>query len=329
VADALGPDRYHWRAPFFARTAVGAVEFPAITQEEMDLEIDQAAYGGLDYWVFVAYARRSPMSGALDFYLSSPRRGNLKFCLFTELGEWGTANAPSAEIQRHLELMRDDSYIRVFENRPLYFLGFIDELKIEQHWGSIGALRNQMDAFRDQARMRGLGNPYLVLDGNLQSIDRIARELEGDAVSAYALQDRVVDGAFAALSDIAENGWRKLAQSGLPVLPTVMTGWDRRPRIEHPVPWEASQKPGVGLDYYFEQGKPREIAQQVSTALSWIAEQPRDLQAPAVVIYAWNENDEGGWLIPTGACEHQRLTALHQALASDHMEPKPFCGSAK
>ncbi|MDR3571112.1 MAG: hypothetical protein P4L81_02850 [Candidatus Pacebacteria bacterium] len=326
VTESLAPDKYHWRAPFFAHSMPGALEFPKLTQDEMDLEIEQAAYAGIDYWAFVAYGPQNPMSRALDNYLSSRLRAKVKFCLFANLTNWGIKQSPSADISKHLDLMQTDSYVRVMGGRPLYFLGFIDDAKIQARWGTVQALRNQIANFRTQARARGLYDPYIVLGANPSSINSLARQLGGDAVGAYAFFDQVANGSYADLSTIAWNGWRKLAESGLPVVPTVMAGWDRRPRVEHPVPWEPSQKPLVGMENYFQAGTPQEIAQQVSAALAWISAQPLEHQAPAILIYAWNENDEGGWLIPTGACDHSRLKALHDARVINQSEPEPFCG---
>lgn len=33
-----------------------------------------------------------------------------------------------------------------------------------------------------------------------------------------------------------------------------------------------------------------------------------------MLIYAWNENDEGSWLMPTLPCQTDRPDALHQVL---------------
>jgi hypothetical protein len=52
----------------------------------------------------------------------------------------------------------------------------------------------------------------------------------------------------------------------------------------------------------------------LTQSLRWIAAQAPDQQAPVALIYAWNENDEGGWLMPTWPCQTDRLDALHQVL---------------
>jgi hypothetical protein len=52
----------------------------------------------------------------------------------------------------------------------------------------------------------------------------------------------------------------------------------------------------------------------LTQSLRWIAAQAPDQQAAVALIYAWNENDEGGWLMPTWPCQTDRLDALHQVL---------------
>jgi hypothetical protein len=104
-----------------------------------------------------------------------------------------------------------------------------------------------------------------------------------------------------------------------------MTGWDRRPRVEHPVPWERQQRPGAGIEYYFGAPRPEELSAHLRRALAWIQCQPADRRAPATLIYAWNENDEGGWLVPTVPCDTRRLEALHATLARGQQGQQPNC----
>jgi hypothetical protein len=167
-----------------------------------------------------------------------------------------------------------------------------------------------------------------VLGGGPKEIAALAPMLGGDAVGAYAISDGRGTGDYAALVRIAEAGWRTLTDAGLPVVPTVMTGWDRRPRVEHPVPWEREQRPGAGIEYHFAAPRPEEIAAHLRDALSWLQQQPADRRAPAALIYAWNENDEGGWLVPTLPCNTRRLEALHAALAPGKPGRQPGCALA-
>jgi hypothetical protein len=317
VENSLSPEKYRWRTPFFAEDCShdsGCVSFPAITQEEMDKEIGQAVFAGLDYWAFAAYGSDDPMSKALYQFRASPVADSLRYCLFTELGRWGTHTKLTALPQEHIGLMADRNYLRVPGDRPLYFLGFITSAAVERNWQGVAGLRGQLERFRENAAKAGLANPYLVLAGEQNFLIREAGNIGADAIGSYALTIGNGRGTFAELTQIAERGWNQLGNSQLPVVPTVMTGWDRRPRIEHPVPWEAKQRPGEGIGNFFAAPTKKELADHLTRALTWISTQPSNQQAPAVLIYAWDENDEGGWLVPTRPCQTDRLEALRQVL---------------
>jgi hypothetical protein len=93
-----------------------------------------------------------------------------------------------------------------------------------------------------------------------------------------------------------------------------MSGWDRRPRVEHPVPWEKYQKPGAGIEKYYQAPQPDELASHLQHALDWTRGHPKSTSANAILIYAWNENDEGGWLVPTLSEGDARLLAIKRVL---------------
>ncbi len=48
--------------------------------------------------------------------------------------------------------------------------------------------------------------------------------------------------------------------------------------------------------------------------LDWVARYPETAEANAILIYAWNEIDEGGWLVPTLAEGTARLDAIKKVL---------------
>jgi hypothetical protein len=314
VQRSLSPEQYRWRLPFFAhQSADGSVTFWPISQGLIDREIEQATYAGLDFWAFVAYSGEDPMSTALKYYISSTKRAHIKFCLFCELVRWGSVSESSALIAEHLSIMSTDSYVRLPGGRPLYFLGFISERLVSQRWGSMDALRSQIDRFRRSAEAVGVGNPYLVVSGSRWDSIEWAAELGADAVTAYAIADFKGSGSYEALAQYSEEGWSTLSAAGLPVVPTVMTGWDRRPRISHPVPWEQWQEVNVGLQHYYDSPSQNGLSDHLSHALQWARSRDGGC-SPIVLVYAWNENDEGGWLIPTLSCNEDRLQAVRNVL---------------
>ena len=214
----------------------------------------------------------------------------------------------------HAALLRHPAYRRVLDGRPLYFLGFLTDRMITERWGGIAGLRAAIERFRAAAVDAGAGNPYLVLMARPDPGVRLAAALGADAIGAYAIAEAEPAAPFARLAQLAERRWDEYAEAGLAVVPTIMTGWDRRPRIEAPVPWEAWQRPGAGLDRYYEAPTPAELAGHLQRGLDWIAAKPRAAPARAALIYAWNEHDEGGWLCPTLPFDDRRIEAVRGIL---------------
>ncbi|WP_177243083.1 hypothetical protein [Bradyrhizobium sp. Gha] len=321
----MAPEKYRWRVPFFAEVQPGKMpKFPPISQAEMDLEIRQASFAGLDYWAFVAYGNDDSMSLALSKYLTSRNRDLVKFCLFTELSHWGTVSHPAKLISEHIALMGRKEYVRVQDARPLYFLGFIDKKSVTERWGSNDGLRNEIQDFRSRCVASGAGNPFIVLAGTASEIEDWS-SLPGDAIGAYVVSDPRGSGSYASLTQLVERRWQSMARHGLPVVPTVVTGWDRRPRVEHPVPWEHNQKPGEGSEFYFDAPTADQIAAHLRKAIQFASARTDGKKAPAILVYAWNENDEGGWLVPTSPCDTQRLEAFHSVLSTEPLSHNPKC----
>jgi hypothetical protein len=64
---------------------------------------------------------------------------------------------------------------------------------------------------------------------------------------------------------------------------------------------------------------PWEIADHLRRSLERTEREPKACPARAVIVYGWNENDEGGWLVPTlnpdGSPNTERLDAVRKVLA--------------
>jgi hypothetical protein len=105
-------------------------------------------------------------------------------------------------------------------------------------------------------------------------------------------------------------------ESGAKVVPLVTAGWDRRPRVMNPVSWETPPRRSDEMDYYYASPSPRELAAHLQRALSWCARHRGAAEANAILIYAWNELDEGGWLVPSLGPDPGtgRLDAIRSAL---------------
>jgi len=316
VETSLGPKRWHSRLPFFAKVISDSeVRIEGNTQEVMDREIAYAKRAGLDYWAFVTYEPDDAMSQGLKLYLSSTRKRDIRFCLITEHGRWGNRPTYRGKIKRFVELMADASYQKVAGGRPLLYLGFLREEGIRQNWGSVQEFRRAVDEFRALAKQAGLANPYVVImDFQPERGKQLADALGCDAISSYATSAREAAAPYSALAAHAAGFWERSKATGAKAVPFVMSGWDRRPRVEHPVPWETYQKPGEGIELYYETPRPAELAAHLSDGLRWVKKNADAAEANALLIYAWNENDEGGWLVPTLLEGDARIEAVRRVL---------------
>ena len=304
VERTLGPEKYRDRLPWFATVLDDkTVSIVGGTQETMDEEIRLAAAAGLNYWAFVAYPEHDSMSKGLQLYLESKRGDTIKFCviLHNNLGvrseEW------PREQERFVTMLRNPRFQTVLDGRPLVYL--------------FSANLERFKELRERVTQEGI-NPYYVYMGWNPPKEYVIQKSNGfDAVSAYANSAQVK--TFAELAQTVEQqGWQRAAEAGVRYIPLVTTGWDKEPRKENPVSWEKDaayhKQP-----FFPSQAMPEEISQHLHRSLEFVEAHPDVCEAQAVIMYAWNEHDEGGWLVPTwrkdGHSDNRRLDAVRTVLS--------------
>jgi hypothetical protein len=312
---SLNPRQYRHRAPFFARVDTNDVlKIGGYTQKIVDQEIAFAKAGGIDYWAFLLYDENNSMSQGLSLYRQSAKRKDVNFCAIASAGTFGPPSKWQAGIERIVGLMKEPGYQTVCGGRPLLYLFRLEDKWI-QAWGGPDASRRLFDNLRGSVKASGCGNPYIVLmHYNAATAKRASDVIGADALSDYAQSVNAAGAPYAELAATARAYWEKCAATGAEVVPLAMAGWDRRPRVEHPVPWETWQKPGAGMEKFVVAPTPKELAAHIGDAMAWAGARPKQCPARTVLIYAWNEHDEGGWLCPTlgpdGRPEKSRLDAI-------------------
>jgi len=180
---------------------------------------------------------------------------------------------------------------------------------------------SRFNELREAARKAGLRDPYLVYMGWSPERDwAVAQELGFDAISAYALGGDGGGPYQALVADVENVQWDFCSRHEIPFVPLVQTGWDKRPRMDNPVPWERDASYHKARKYY-ETATPGEITAHLGRALDWAEQHPAPCAAKVVIMYGWNEHDEGGWLVPTwsadGTPNTERLDAVKRALNRD------------
>jgi hypothetical protein len=328
---SLGQRKYHFRLPWFARVlGDDRVSVNGDSQAIVEREIAYAAQAGLNYWAFVDYAgEAADMHIALNRYLAAKDKRGVRYCFVEEgarLDRVGTAGWP-----RLVEHFRSADYQTVLDGRPLLFV-FVKTTKLgKPDW----------EELKRQTIAAGMKTPYLVLMG--WNPDQDARDMAAlgfDAVSAYARGGSysMAQPSYAEqCAMIRRDHWEKWHALRVPIVTFASAGWDTRPRNERPPSWmkdEVKAEPDLTPP---SQQRPlidavtatsEELAAHVREAIKW-TQTNRDLNpANAVILYAWNEHDEGGWLQPTlgtdGKPDESRIKALRSVLvASRSVVTKP------
>lgn len=282
-------------------------------QATIDAEIAAAAPANL-HWVFLFYSRPSPLMNAFDLFQTSAHKADIDWCMMRPADDFGTTGAYAAKVSETVALMGQSNYKKVMSGRPLLYVYYVPTML--DVWGySLANFKAALDAVRAGAIAAGLANPYIVLTADIGSIVSAKVALGVDAVTSYI--SGVNPGPGKDYADLRADDaayWATMAATGFSTVPIVMAGWDRRPRIERPVQWEPYQKPHIGMDQYYASGTDAQIVAHLADAKAYALANPSICPANTLLLYAWNEHDEGGWLAPTlGDPDGDRLATLAAA----------------
>lgn len=244
--------------------------------------MEYAIEAGIDYFGYVWYS--SDMRAARDFHTTSKYKNDVKLCAVFD----GNAIGKKYAREEMAVLLKEEYYMTVLDGRPLmYYFGAS---------GNISAIADDIEYYRGLCVTLGLPAPFAVVMnlGASESFGAYA-----DAVSNYAIfGSKGV--TFRELMNIGIRTWNNHAADQMQFVPTVTTGWHNGPRIDNPVTWT---KPNA--DSWVEYATDAEIQEHMENALWYMQQQKNSLftMANTVMIYAWNEHDEGGWICPTLAVD--------------------------
>jgi hypothetical protein len=305
---SLGPSKWQFRAPLHTKVLSSAKIQFAATQQTFDDEINAAAQGGLKYWAYLMYGQNGiidlehSMMQGLAFHRASKIKERMRYAMMITIGTLGSTENCDIAIGKIVGLMRDTNYLTVLSGRPVIYLYYEAPL-LKIYWGSsLGNLSGAVDKLRSASKSSGLGNPYIVVMAAPPVVAESVRSaVRGDAISAYAtsIQARS-DTPYAELASAVRSYWTaERDASGSGIIPTVMIGWDTRPRKEHPPAYDRSDHSHVDVSAHVAPPTPAEFAAECRAAVKFIDDNPRGCNSRLALIYAWNEDSEGGPLEPT------------------------------
>lgn len=319
----LGPAQWRGRLPFYGKeTGPDTVEIRADTQAVMDQEIAYAQKAGLDYWAYCFHRptdlSQEPDEYALRLHLASAHKTDVHFC-FVMMGQgwWGPVDEYGRAAERLAEYLADPAYQKVEGDRPLLYVYYTENLA--KHFGGDEQARAALDLIRSKAVDEGLGPPLIVAQvWHAEEGARLVDSLGFDAISAYAMVDLANWGdqeyPYSNLVAGDRAFWDSCRATGKQVIPLVSAGWDNRPRWRDPERYEELYKSRPRGPWYV-QPTAAELAANLQSALDWMEANPEATEPRAVLMYAWNESDEGGWLVPTLDEGTARLDAIAEVLA--------------
>jgi hypothetical protein len=284
----LSPAKYQHRAPFFVAAAgPDFIQFKPLSQEIMDTEIGYAIQAGIDYWAFDWYPPGSGLELARNFFLASQRRELLKWCVILGTNAFDMQrDAPwlAAEFAK-------PGYQKVLDGRPLIYI-FTPIPRAD-----LAALR--------KLSLNSCGKaPYVaVMDWTAKGAAQTCETLGADAITMYTAG--------------TEKNWNDFSQLK-ELIPNVSTGWDPTPFRDTHVAWYPAGN--IAPDFVGWSATPKQLVASVKAAFVWTRAHPEKVPADTILVYAWNEHAEGGWLCPTYRPQGpntERIDALHQWLADD------------
>lgn len=288
----LSPQKYRTMTPFYADVVdENRIDYHFRSQAEYDRELQYAIRAGIDYFSYVfyptagsrAHLQTSPSDCSHRVYeLNYARRMHQSSKLRDKIGMaaiMGSHPFLEADYEELAELLQQPYYEKI-NKRPLVYL--FRRIKKED-----------IEGVRRAVKKLGGAAPMFVVMFNHLPIPEDADLSLVDGISAYACTHGDITRYEELLSGaIADNEGR--AEKCEMTVPLFSTGWNPAPRLEIPSPWVKYKQ----IDYA-KNATPEELLRGGEVFADWIKESLGEKFAGHIMIFAWNEFEEGGWICPT------------------------------
>ena len=261
----------------------------------MEKQIDLAADNGIEFFLFCWYWRdtkgpinveaieQAPAHTSMNLYLKARNKNRIKFGLLV-------ANHDGAEIigpenwgkatQYWMKYFKDPQYVKV-DGKPLVVI-----------FSTKGIQNGDMEVMQSVSKKEGLPRG-LSIGGCGNTTDK-----SFDLRTHYNINPGYVAGheahKYSELIEPHKKNW--VGTEKQPYIPEVTVGWDKRP-------WEdksGNGKGGAKEGWYFPDRTPKEFKDFLKDAVTWMDQHPtQTTRERYMLVYAWNELGEGGYLVPT------------------------------
>ena len=260
----------------------------------------------------------SILNNALSLYLNAPNRQRLQFSLLVanhagfRIGpkDWPTVT------NTWIDLFKQPTHLTI-DGRPLII--FFSPRELISSFGSPQAVNKALEDFRTKAQTAGAKPPLIAAcstpgpEHGWDKLDQLA-DAGFDLFTGYnypgaGATPNQKKQTFASLTAGHVGIYNLFAQKNVrPYIPAVTTGWDMRP-------WEKPDLPEPKMSVYYPDRSPAAVTTAIRAAISWLDQNPaKTPKDRLILLYAWNENGEGGYLTPTKADGDAYLNSVPAAL---------------
>lgn len=327
-ARCLSPAAYHYRIPFFGKVnnvvvedefENGCCEFPEFTFDIWKREIELMDDCGIDFVAYLWSEKNVNAAGAYQYHIQNKGLGKLKMCAILQ--------SMDQDLNAMADAMTEDYWYCVDGMPVVYIYGGKDVCTEE----FVRVIRKKV-ALAQYAKNGEVGEPAYIIAQGLNSYSAAmgcaSRGL--DATGWYAIsasgvisEERKAEWHVGdpeeeefvkrqTFKELASGGLKMMentsqAYTALSISPVITLGYNTEPRLQNPTSWMTTDTTS-GLcynGYTVEDPTPEEITQNVLDVLNWNKKNTNKFFCNTVLIYCWNEYDEGGWFAPTLACDAQ------------------------
>jgi hypothetical protein len=255
--------------------------------EIMEQQIDLAADNGVAFFAFCWYWSKAPekldqqpLHIGLKLFLKAKNNHRMKFCLlvanhqgflFDGSDDW------KAAAEKWLPYLKHPQHVRV-DGRPLVIV-----------FNPSNGNKDGFAQLQAAARTAGLPGVAIAGCGSADAKTGFTHSTRYNVVPGYAAKSEAHK--YAELVEAHRATWRGSREQ--PHIPALSVGWDKRP-------WEGDRGLGQAPGWYFSDRTPQQFGEALESAVQWMDRHPEETTAERIVLlYAWNEFGEGGYLAPT------------------------------
>ncbi|HEY3320636.1 MAG TPA: glycoside hydrolase family 99-like domain-containing protein [Planctomycetota bacterium] len=270
--------------------------------EVMEKQIDLAADAGISFFAFCWYWHPTKKEVAedskhicLDLFLKAKNSSRMKFCLLVAnhapflIGEkWDLA------AEYWMPYLTHKQHVTV-DGKPLLVL-----------FNPRDSSKAGLETLQAASKKAGLPGLTVAGCGGGDPKTGFTHKTFYNIVPGYAGGSQ--EHKYAELVEAHQKQWSGSATQ--PLIPEITAGWDKRP-------WEGPKGLNQKEGWYFPDRTPEAFAAYVSSAIEWMDKHPEQAtKERMLLIYAWNELGEGGFIAPTkGDPEGKYLKAMKGAIA--------------